>query len=208
MILGADFSIFASLIIACLIPLYIYRKKIFSAKYESGDDFSIFLKDLKLYMQNHHPKIHIDYFSIIEKTKSELNLEIRETLIVEDVVKQFFNFEYYKKTQNAIPKERIWVNYEEKSLSNPKYPNDWPLRKESAWLRDNKCCNRCGITLDLKDMHTNFVKEIKDGGGYNLENIITLCTDCNRIINSTNLTNPKNTMSSLMLSDKLMFFVK
>ena len=156
-------------------------------------------------MQNHYPKINIDYSSIIEKTKNELNLEIRETLIVEDVVKQFFNFEYYKKTQNTIPKEKIWVNYEEKSISNPKYPNDWPLRKETAWLRDNKCCNRCGITLDLKDTHTNFVKEIKDGGGYNLENIITLCTDCNKIINSKN---PKSTISSLVLSDKLMFFVK
>lgn len=156
-------------------------------------------------MQKNYPKINIEYSAIIEKTKNELNLGIRETLIVEDVVKQFFNFEYSKKTQNSIPKEKIWVNYEEKSVSNPKHPSDWPLRKDFAWRRDNKCCNRCGNTLDLKDSYTNFVKEIKDGAGYNLENIITLCTDCNKIINSTN---PKSTISSLVLSDKLMSFVK
>lgn len=188
-----------------MIALYIYRKKIFSTKYESDDEFSIFLKDLKFYMQKNYPKINIEYSTIIEKTKNELNLGIRETLIVEDVVKQFFNFEYSKKTQNSIPKEKLWINYEEKSVSNPKYPSDWPLRKDFAWRRDNKCCNRCGNPLDLKDSYTNFVKEIKDGAGYNLENIITLCTDCNKIINSTN---PKSTISSLVLSDKLMSFVK
>ncbi|MDD2896191.1 MAG: HNH endonuclease [Aliarcobacter sp.] len=203
MVLGADFSILASLLIACLIPLYIYREKIFSAKYKNNGNFPLFLKDLKLHMQTNHPKINIEY-SIVEKTENELNLELRETLIIENVVEQFFNFQYSKKTQSTISRENIWVNYEEKSISNPKYPSDWPQRKEFAWRRDNKCCNRCGNTLSLKDSHTNFVKEIKDGGGYNLENIIILCVDCNKIVNSTN---PKSTISSLVLNDKLMNFV-
>jgi hypothetical protein len=204
LVLGADFSILASLLIACLIPLYIYREKIFSAKYENNGGFDLFLKDIKSYMKNNHPKINIEYTTIIEKTKTELILEIRETLIVEDVVKQFFNFQYSKKTQPTLLKEKLWVNYGDKSISNPKYPSDWPQRKEAAWRRDNSCCNRCGTNIDLKDTHTNFVKEIKDGGGYNLENIIILCTDCNKILTSTN---PKNTMASLVLSDKLMVFV-
>ena len=205
MILGADFSILASLLIACLIPLYIYREKIYSAKYKNNGDFALFLKDIKSHMQNNHPKINIEYTTIIEKTKLELNLEIRETLIVEDVVKQFFNFQYSKKTQTTLLKEKLWLNYGDKSLSNPKYPSDWTQRKEAAWRRDNGYCNRCGNNMDLKDTHTNFVKEIKDGGGYNLENIIILCTDCNKILTSTN---PKNTMASLVLSDKLMSFVR
>lgn len=202
--LGANSLIIASLLIACLILLYIYREKIFSVKYKNNDEFSLFLKDLEFYMQKNHPKINLEY-SIVEKTKNELNITIRETLVVEDIIKQFFNFNYLKKSQDSIPKEKLWVNYEEKSTSNSKYPSDWSLRKEASWKRDNKCCNRCGNTIELKDSHTNFVKEIKNGGGYNLENIITLCMDCNKILNSTN---PKNTISSLLLSDKLMSFVK
>ena len=204
MILDMDFVIFSSLMVACLIPLYIYREKIFSPKRINNGGFHLFLKDLKLYMQNHHPKIDIDY-SIIEKTKDEPNLEIRETLIIENVVNQFFNYNYSIKTQDGISKEKHWINYEEKSKSHAKYPSDWALRKEFAWKRDNKCCNRCGNNLTLNETHTSFVKDIKDGGGYNLENIITLCVDCNRIINSEN---PKNTISSLVLTDKLMGFVK
>ena len=155
-------------------------------------------------MQKHHPKIDFDY-SIIEKTKNEVNLKIRETLIVEDIINQFFNYDYSIKTQNDIPREKHWINYEEKSKSNPKYPSDWLLRKEFAWKRDNKSCNRCGNNLTLNESHTHFAKDIKDGGGYNLENIVILCVDCNKILNSQN---PKNTISSLVLNDKLMVFVK
>ena len=204
MILDIDFIIFSSLMVACLIPLYIYREKIFSPKRVNNGGFNLFLKDLKLYMQKHHPKIDFDY-SIVEKTKSEINSEIRETLIIENIVSQFFNYPYSIKTQSDIPREKHWINYEEKSKSNVKYPSDWALRKEFAWKRDNKCCNRCGNNLTLNETHTSFVKNIKDGGGYNLENILSLCVDCNKIINSTN---PINTISSLVLSDKLMSFVK
>ena len=204
MILDMDFVILSSLMVACLIPLYIFRKKIFSLKHTNDGGFHLFIKDLKLYMQKHHPKIDFDY-SIIEKTKNEVNLKIRETLIVEDIINQFFNYDYSIKTQNDIPREKHWINYEEKSKSNPKYPSDWLLRKEFAWKRDNKSCNRCGNNLTLNESHTHFAKDIKDGGGYNLENIVILCVDCNKILNSQN---PKNTISSLVLNDKLMVFVK
>lgn len=190
--------------IASLLPLYIYREKIFSPKYKNHGGFSLFLKDLKFYMSKHHPKININY-SIVEKTKDELNMELRETIIVENVIEQFFNFPYVKNTQASFPREKQWINYEEKSKANPKYPSDWALRKEFAWKRDNKCCNRCGTTLTLNETYTFFAKEIHDGGGYNLENIIVLCVDCNKILHSTN---PKSTISSLVLNDKLMAFVK
>ena len=83
--------------VACLIPLYIYREKFFSAKYENNANFNVFLKDLKFYMQKHHPKIHIEY-SIVDKTKNELNLTIRETLIIENIVNQFFTHEKPKRS--------------------------------------------------------------------------------------------------------------
>ena len=198
-----DFIIYASLLIASLLPLYIYRKRIFKAKY-SNDGFSFFIKDLKLHMSEYYPKVRIDY-SIIEKTQNEQDLRVRETLIIENIIVQFFNYKYEKKTQETVPKDKLWSNYIEKSNSNPKYPNDWTQRKEISWKRDDKSCNRCGNKISLEAAYTCFVRDIKDGGGYNVENIIILCSDCNKIINSTN---PKSTISSLSLNDSLMIYVK
>ena len=171
MLLDIDFIISSVLLIACLLPLYIYRKKIFS-KYKSGGTFHLFVKDLKLHLNQHHPKIKIDY-SIIDKTENEKNTQLRETLIVENVVQQFFDYPYKKNTQEPIPKEKLWINYMEKSTSNPKYPSDWAQRKELAWKRDNNCCNRCGYKITLDNAFSIFVKDIKDGGGYNFENIMS-----------------------------------
>ena len=155
-------------------------------------------------MTQHHPKVKIDY-SIIDKTENERNIKLRETLIVENVIQQFFDYPYKKQTQESISNDKLWSNYIEKSVSNAKYPNDWPQRKELAWKRDNKCCNRCGDKTTLDNTFSTFVKDIKDGGGYNFENIIILCSDCNKIVNSTNV---KNTTSSLNLNEKLTLFIE
>lgn len=202
--LDTNFIISSSLLIASLLPLYIYRKKIFAFKYKKGDTFPLFVKDLKLHMTQNHPKIKIDY-SIIGKSENEKNIKLRESLIVENITQQFFDYPYKEETQESIEKEKLWTNYIEKSKSNPKYPNDWAQRKELAWKRDDKCCNRCGDKLTLDNAFSIFVKKIENGGGYNFENIIILCSDCNKIVNSTNA---KNTIHSLSLNDKLMFFVE
>lgn len=204
MILGIDFIILGFILILCLLPLYIYREKIFSIKYKKDDNFTLFLNDVKLHMSKHHPKIKIDY-SIVERTKNEENPKLRKTLIIENVIEQFFNFPYSKKTQESIDKDKIWAGYTEKSTSNPKFPSDWIQRKDLAYRRENRCCNRCGETIiNINEAHTTFVKEIKDGGGYNFENIIILCADCNKILN---ITNQKNALHALVLNDKLMTFV-
>lgn len=201
--LDIEFVIYSSIIISCLIPLYIYRKKVFAFAYEKGD-ISLFVKDLKRHMKNEHPKINFDY-SIIDKTKNEKDIRIRQTIIVENIVNQFFFFEYSKKTQKDIQREKHWSGYEEKSKSNDKYPNDWAIRKDFAWKREEGRCDRCGNKVPLDNTFTTFVKDIKDGGGFNFENIIILCVDCNKVINSQN---PKNTISSLNLNEKLMLYVQ
>ena len=156
MISDLDFIILSSVILACVLPFYIYKEKIFKRKIKAENEgFPLFLKELKLYMREHHPKINIDY-RIVEKTKNEENSELRQTLIIESVIKQFFNFPYVKETQNTIQREKLWMNYEEKSKSNPKYPSDWALRKEFAWRRDNKYCNRCGQELTINETYTSF----------------------------------------------------
>jgi hypothetical protein len=203
LLLDIDFIIVGILLIIFLLPLYIYRKKIF-VKYKSDGNFQLFVKDLKLIMNQHHPKIKIDY-SIISKTENEKNIQLRETLIVENIIKQFFDYSYEKESQEMIPKDKLWANYMVKSVSNAKYPSDWQQRKELAWKRDNKCCNRCGDKIALDNTFSIFVKNIKDGGGYNFENIIILCSDCNKILNSTNT---KNTLFSLAINDRLMLFVE
>lgn len=205
MILGLEFVIYATIMVFCLLPLYIYREKIFKSQVSQIDDFSLFIKDVKLHMIKYYPKIKINY-SIIEKTKNEQNIKLRENLIIEDIVEQFFNYEYKIKTQETVSRDKLWVGYDEKSISTPKLPSDWQQRKEIAWRRENKSCSRCGqLLINLNDAHTIFVRQIKDGGGFNLENIVILCSDCNKIVNSTN---EKNTIHSLLLNDKLMLFVR
>ena len=203
MILDMTFVLFAGLIVLALIPLYIYREKVFPFIYKDNNTFDLFVRDLQVHMKKEHPVINFDY-SIIEKTKDEKNIRLRETLIVEDIVAQFFNYKYTKRTQSLISKENLWTGYDEKSKSSTKLPSDWKQRKELAWRRDNQRCNRCKTVCSLDNSFTNFAKDIEKGGGYNFENIITLCSDCNRILNSTN---QKRTISSLNLNDTLMRFV-
>lgn len=200
--LDSTFIIFSSLLTASLIPLYIYRQRVFSFAYKTGK-LEFFIKDLKLHMKNEHPKMNFDY-SIIEKTKTEKDIRIRETLIVEDIIKQYYYYEYEKHTQKGVEKDKLWRGYEEKSFSNPKTPSDWKERRELAWQRDKNKCDRCGTKIKLEDVFTTFAKDIAKGGGYNFENIIILCSDCNKVINSKN---PKNTIASLQLNDTLMKFV-
>ena len=201
--LDIEFTIMASLLTASLVPLYIYREKIFSFKYKTGK-LELFLQDIKIHLNKNHPKISFDY-SIVEKAKKEKDIRITETLIVEDMVKQFYNYEYEKNTQKAVSKDKVWTGYEEKSITNPKLPSDWKERREVAWNREEKKCNRCGSSINLEDVSTTFAKDIDKGGGYNFENIIILCQDCNKVLHNTNQI---STLASLNLHDKLMVFVQ
>lgn len=198
------FTLVSIFLIILLVFLYFFRKKYTPKKYKNNDDLDLFLKDLKLYMTHHHPKININY-SFIEKMRNENNLEIKEALIIENIVDQFISYNYKKTTKKGLPKENYWASYLEKSLSNPKLPNDWVLRRDFAWRRENKCCDRCGENIELDESHTVFVNEIKNGGGYNLENMITLCVNCNKILNNRN---SKTIISSLPLTDNLMMIIK
>lgn len=203
--LDVTFVIASCALIACLIPLYIYREKIFKLSKPKGD-FDLFVKDIKLYLNQHHPKIKFD-FSIIDKTKDENDIKIRETIIVETLISQFCNFKYEKNTQSSVAKNKLWALYEEKSIASTKTPTDWQQRRELVWNRDYKCCNRCAKKIPLlKNAYTQFVRDINLGGGYNIENIILLCQDCNMILNSQE--NSKKVESSLEIYDKLMMFVK
>lgn len=201
MVLDLEFILYGSIIIFGLVPLYIYREKVFKRFYKTGN-IKIFLKDVDIYLTIHHPKIQFD-FKILSKFENEKDIRIKETLIVEEVVKQFSNYEFDLQTQRGLSKDKQWSSYEQNSklLKDNKLPVDWPQRKEAAWIRDNNKCNRCGNKVKLVDAHVMLAKQMRNGGGFNLENIVVLCSDCSRILKSPNI---ERTSRDLNILDNLM----
>ncbi|MFY9075951.1 HNH endonuclease signature motif containing protein [Malaciobacter mytili] len=186
--LEADFIITGTLIILLLVPLYIYRKKVFKFLYRKGD-FKSFFNDVKNYLNSEYPNIPFDY-TLNSRIKEEKDIKIKQTLLVEYLVSQFTEYEYTIQTQNSINKELLWSTYDQncKPLKD-KLPSDWPKRKEFTFKRDKEQCKRCGHKVKLYDAYISFIKPISEGGGYNFENLITLCVDCNKIINKTSSKN-------------------
>ncbi|XPV69478.1 MAG: HNH endonuclease [Halarcobacter sp.] len=201
MVLDLRFIISGLIIILALIPLYIYRKTLFKGFYKAGS-LKAFMKDMQIILKNDYPKISFN-FDILAKYEDEKNIRVKEILIVEDFVRQFCNHEYELNTQPSVSKEKLWSSYEQNSTlhKDNKYPIDWNQRKEAAWSRDHKRCNRCGTTIKLIDAQTLLAKQMKNGGGFNLENIIILCQDCSRIVKSTNI---EKTSKDLHVLDRLM----
>ncbi|RXK07133.1 hypothetical protein [Halarcobacter bivalviorum] len=201
MVLDLRFVFIGFLVIASLIPLYIYRKEIYKRFYKTGS-IKAFLKDCEIYLVSNFPKISFD-FNCYLKYENEKDIRIKETLIVEDFVNQFIAHEYELTTQNSVAKELLWGGYEANSrlIKDNKRPTDWAQRKETAWNREAGKCNRCGTKTKLIDSQALLAKQMKDGGGFNLENIVILCSDCSKIIRSEN---KQRTAKDLNLTYNLM----
>lgn len=198
--LGTDFVIYSLLALSLLIPVYLYRKKIFKFLYKPSN-FVTFLTELKKHLNIYHPKINMNY-SIVEQTVNEQNPKTRQILVVENMLSQFCEFEMFITTQTPVDKEHLWQTYENDALpKKDKLPKDWLRRKDTAWKRDNCQCKRCGMKIQMNDTQIYLIKDIKDGGTYHFENMITVCNDCNRILNSTDL---GKTVKSLDITDSLM----
>lgn len=199
--LDLEFIILGTLIIIALAPLYIYRKEIYKRFAKKGN-IKIFIKELDSYLSYNYPKISFNY-NIADKVKDEEDFRLKEMLIVEDLVKQFAYYDYELNTQPSIAKEKLWNNYDQNSrlLKDNKFPIDWSQRKEAAWIRDNGKCNRCGTKVTLVDANPLLAKQMKNGGGFNLENIVILCNDCSRVIKSENI---EKTRKDLKILDNLM----
>jgi hypothetical protein len=201
MFLDFKFVFFGSLVILSLIPLYIYRKEIYK-RFSKKGNIKVFIKDLKAYLTYNYPKINFN-FDIVEKIDEKDLLKTKQILIIEDLARQFVYFEYELSTQKGVPKEKLWSSYDQNSTlhKDNKFPIDWPQRKEAAWNREEGNCNRCGTKTKLVDANALLAKQMKNGGGFNLENVVILCNDCARIIKSQNLEKTKKDLNFL---DKLM----
>lgn len=201
MILDIQFIFIATIIILTLLPLYIYRQQIYTKFYKKGN-VKGFMTDIEIYLKANHPRIKFD-FSVISKFEDEKDVGIQETLIVEEFVNQFSYHEYELITQRGVSKDKLWNTYMKNSqlLKDNKLPIDWAQRKEAAWNREQGSCNRCGIRTKLSDSNILLAKQMKDGGGFNLENLVVLCSDCTRLIKSENI---ERTKGDLKISDNLM----
>ncbi|MBL3519308.1 HNH endonuclease [Aliarcobacter lanthieri] len=158
------------------------KNLLFQEDDKKDNKFNIFLGLVDSYLKREHPKIKFD-LSIIDEILKEENFKIRKTLFIDEVVRQFIDFEYLKKTQESVKKELLWNGYGINSIPNLKKPQDFLRRKEVAFFRDKGTCDRCGNKMDkLSDAHTLLILEAENGGGYNLENIAILCFDCHKIL--------------------------
>lgn len=202
MILDLKFIFAGLFIILILIPLYIYRKEIYNRFYKQGN-IKQFLKNIDAYLSTTYPKINFNFSKLEESVEEEKDIRLKETLIVEELVRQFAYYEYDLNTQATVPKEKLWSSYDTNSklVKDNKLPVDWHQRKEAAWIRDKNKCNRCGTNVKLVDAQALLAKQMKNGGGFNMENIVILCQDCSRIMKSANL---ERTRKDLNILDNLM----
>lgn len=178
-------------------------KSLFS-KSDDLEKYEIFVNLLKNYLENYYPKILFD-FSNKNRLQKEFNLNLQKSFFIESLIKQFIEFDYKKITQNSVKRELTWEGYGLNSTPNKKVPNDFIRRKELVFYRDKSTCNRCGTVMErLSQASFCFVQEIEDGGGYNIENIILLCSSCNQVVN--NFKENYNEME-LIFRDKLYEFI-
>lgn len=159
-------------------------KKLFSKKKEKiSDNFEIFLGLVEVYLKREHPKINFD-FSIVESLKKEENLKIKKSLFIDEIAKQFCDFEYIKKSQKSVDKKMLWSGYGANCAPSPKQPYDFLRRKELVFLRDEAKCDRCGNKIEkINQAFTVFIEAIEDGGAYNLENLAIVCFNCYQVLN-------------------------
>ncbi|WP_428025175.1 HNH endonuclease [Arcobacter sp.] len=192
MILGYDYIILALIIIILLLPFYIYRKKVFKFYYNKNN-IAYLIKDMQIYLKNSHPKINFD-FSKIDLINKSNSKDLSILLIIEDIINQFINLPYIKRTQKSIANELLWGNYEKESIPKNSTANNLLRRKELVIKRDNYRCNRCGSPIKLDTSMLLLIKDIESGGTYHFENLTVLCNDCNKIIHSEN---PEKLMKDL-----------
>ena len=197
--LGTDYII-SSLIWLFLIFSFVFtfRKQIMKFFYPETT-LDLFISKLKTYLKKTYPNIKFD-FTIIELSKNEKNPELRKYMIADDMIDQYKRLKIDKsKYPETTSKKLQWSSYIFNCEPNKdKLPTDWAQRKNALCLRDNRKCFRCTTSLDISTMYPKMIRPLKEGGKYYLENLIPLCSDCDKILSD----NPKKS-SFLNIKDTL-----
>jgi len=197
--LGTDFII-SSIIWLTLVGIFVFafRKKIFKRFYEE-DQLEEFINSVQIYLKKNYPNLKFD-LSIIKISESEPNPQTRKFMITSDIVTQFSNL---KLDKNKFPKStpqslHNWDGYVFNCEPNrQKLPPDWAKRKAALLQRDNKTCLRCTKKLDMKEIDIHMLRSLAEGGKYYLENLISVCRDCKKILEN----NPKKSKNLNLKND-------
>ena len=158
-------------------------KKLFKAKEEEIkelklDKFQLFLDLVNSYLKREYPSINFD-LSFYKDKKEEDNLKVQKATLIAEVIRQFADFHWEKKTQKSVKKEILWSGYGVNSQPNKKIPQDFLRRKELVFFREEGICNRCGNIMDkIQKSSIILAQESGENGGYNIENLILLCSSC------------------------------
>ncbi|PIF04204.1 MAG: hypothetical protein CSA86_02465 [Arcobacter sp.] len=183
--LGTDYIISSLLwLLAISIFVYTVKKQIMKLFYPKTT-LDLFISKLKIFLVKKYPDIAFDY-TIIKLSATEKNPELRKYMIVDDIIDQFkritINTSKYPK---STPKKLQWSSYifNSEPIKN-KLPKDWIQRKNALCLRDNRKCFRCSTSVDMNNVYPKMIKPLENGGKYYLENLIPLCSDCDKILNN------------------------
>ena len=162
-------------------------KKLFKAKEEEIkelklDKFQLFLDLVNSYLKREYPNINFD-LSFYKDKKEEDNLKVQKATLIAEVIRQFADFHWEKKTQKSVKKEILWSGYGVNSQPNKKIPQDFLRRKELVFFREEGICNRCGNIMDkIQKSSIILAQGSGENGGYNIENLILLCSSCYNLI--------------------------
>ena len=162
-------------------------KKLFKAKEEEIkelklDKFQLFLDLVNSYLKREYPNITFD-LSLYENNEEQDNLKIQKAMLIHEVIRQFTDFKWEKRTQKSVKKDLIWSGYGINSQPNKKIPQDFLRRKELVFFREQGTCNRCGNVMDkIQKSSIILAQESDENGGYNVENLILLCSNCYNLI--------------------------
>lgn len=180
--LGADFSISSIILLAIVFSaIFTLRKKIFFFYYKETD-MDLFLKQLDETLKTTYPKIQFD-FKYLEKIKDEPNPDAKKYALIDNIISQYEALDFQIKNSNkSVPSNLLWSSYafNSKNVKN-RLPEDWLLRKNAIFERDEKTCQKCSKKLHLKESDILFIKPLEKGGDFYLENMILVCNDCAKI---------------------------
>jgi 5-methylcytosine-specific restriction endonuclease McrA len=180
--LGADFSISSFILIVGVVSLlFTFRRQIFFFIYKETD-MELFLRQLDEKLKTTYPKLKFD-FKYLEKIQDEPNPDAKKYALIDNIINQYEALEFRPKSSNkAISPNMLWSSYafNSKNVKN-RLPEDWLLRKNAVYERDEKTCQKCSKKMQVKDSDILFIKPLEKGGDFYLENMILVCNDCAKI---------------------------
>lgn len=181
--LGLDYIISSLIWLLVIFSIvFVFREHIKNYFYPQVS-LDLFLSKLKHYLNENHPKIPFD-FSIIEETKNEKNPDIRKFAIVGSMIEQYKKYPLKQADYpQATPTSLRWDSYVFNCEPNKdKLPPDWEKRKNALIIRDKKSCLRCGKKVTQFTIAVHLIRPLSDGGKYHLENLLSLCKDCEKVL--------------------------